>query len=94
MPDISYDRYGRMNYHPDFHPNQGKPWTTSDEKYLVENYEKFGPEQVSLELGRTIHTVMTRAYELRKSGRMPKPTGKRYHKRELKPQGGKPCKSM
>ncbi|SED37168.1 hypothetical protein SAMN05216178_6979 [Pseudomonas saponiphila] len=77
----TYDSYGRMNYHPDFHPNQGAPWTTKDQQYLIQYYEKLGPEQVSLELGRTIHTVMTRAYELRKRGEMPKPAVKTYHRR-------------
>jgi len=23
---VTYDTYGRMQYHPDFHPNHGKPW--------------------------------------------------------------------
>lgn len=77
----TYDSYGRMNYHPDYHPNQGTPWTTTDQQYLIEFYEKLGPEQVSLDLGRTIHTVMTRAYELRKRGEMPKAAGKTYHRR-------------
>lgn len=80
-PEVTYDRYGRMNYHPDMHENQGKPWTCRDQKYLIEHYEKFGPEQVSLDLGRTIHTVMTRVYELRKNGRMPKPTKRAWHRR-------------
>ena len=72
-PDaVQYDRYGRMRYHPDFHENHKKPWTNQDERYLIENYAKDGPEAVSLALGRTIHVVMTRAYELRKAGRMPR----------------------
>lgn len=78
---VTYDKYGRMNYHPDFHANQGKLWTTSEQKFLIENYESMGPEQVSLALERTIHTVMTRAYELRKQGLMPKASRKKYHRR-------------
>jgi predicted NAD-dependent protein-ADP-ribosyltransferase YbiA (DUF1768 family) len=70
--DITYDQYGRMQYHPEIHYNQGKVWLNSDEKYLIQYYEKDGPEQVSLALGRTVHTIMTRAYELRKKGIMPK----------------------
>ncbi len=77
----TYDGYGRMQYHPDFHPNHGKPWTTHDERYLIDYYEKLGPEQVSLELGRTIHTVMQRACQLRKSGLMCGPRKKIYHRR-------------
>lgn len=78
---VTYDKWGRMNFHPDYHGKQKTPWTTSDEKYLIENYEAAGPEQVSLALERTIHTVMTRAYELRKVGRMVKPAKKTYAKR-------------
>lgn len=69
---ITYDRYGRMNYNPEFHYNQKKPWTIKDEKFLIEMYEKIGPDEISIYLGRTIHTVMTRAYELRKKGLMKK----------------------
>ena len=78
---VTYDKYGRMNYHPDFHGKQKEPWTTTDQQYLIENYEMMGPEQVSLALERTIHTVMTRAYELRKKGLMKKPTTRKCHKR-------------
>lgn len=69
--NVTYDRYGRMNYNPDFHFNQKKPWTTTDEKFLIKMYEKIGPDEVSVSIGRTIHTVMQRAYTLRKEGRMP-----------------------
>ncbi|MDP2205883.1 MAG: hypothetical protein Q8K65_06195 [Alphaproteobacteria bacterium] len=82
---VTYDRYGRMNYHPDFHPNQRHPWTTTDQKYLIANYEKDGPEAVSFALGRTVHTVMTRACQLRKRGDMPKPAARIKHRR-IKPR--------
>ena len=78
---VTYDKYGRMNYSPELHANHGKPWITTDEKYLIENYAIDGPEQTSLALGRTIHTVMTRAYELRKMGRMHKPEIRIIHSR-------------
>lgn len=80
---VTYDKYGRMNYHPDFHARQNTPWTTSDEKFLIENYASLGPEQISFALERTIHTVMTRAYRLRKQGLMPKLKG--WHRR-MRPQ--------
>ncbi|AMO55665.1 hypothetical protein GZ77_08955 [Endozoicomonas montiporae] len=79
--EITYDKHGRMNYHPDFHFNQKKPWTTTDEKFLIDMYERIGPDQVSLYLGRTIHTVMTRAYQLRKNGLMPKRSIKKHFPR-------------
>lgn len=78
---VTYDRYGRMNYHPELHPNHKKPWTNKEQEYLIENYERIGPEDTSLGLGRTIHTVMTRVYELRKSGVMPKPKKRTIHHR-------------
>ena len=71
-PPIKYDRYGRMAYHPDYHPNHKKPFKTSEQKYLIENYAIHGPETVALALGRTIGGVMTRANALRKAGQMPK----------------------
>ena len=79
--EVTFDRYGRMNYHPAYHGKQGTPWSTQDQKFLVDNYETFGPEKISLALERTIHTVMTRAYELRKKGVMPKPKKKVVHRR-------------
>lgn len=63
---------GRMKYHPDYHENHKKAWTNHDEKFLIENYVELGPETVSFALGRTISVVMTRAYALRKQGKMPK----------------------
>ncbi len=69
---IEYDAHGRMKYHPDYHARHKLPWTTSEEKYLIENYEAQGPEAVALALERTVGVVMTRAYELRKGGKMPK----------------------
>lgn len=79
--DITYDRHGRMNYHPDFHFNHKKPWSTQDQQFLIEMYERIGPDQVALSLGRTIHVVMTRAYELRKKGLMPKRSTKKHFPR-------------
>ncbi|WP_180805833.1 hypothetical protein [Vibrio parahaemolyticus] len=38
-------------------------------------------KQVSFALGRTIHTVMAKAWELRKLGLMPKPTTLIRHRR-------------
>ncbi|WP_234352379.1 hypothetical protein [Vibrio harveyi] len=45
-PKISfdYDALGRMQYHPDFHPNHGLPWKTTEQKYLIERYVLDGPE--------------------------------------------------
>ncbi|CAH1538991.1 conserved hypothetical protein [Vibrio jasicida] len=78
---VTYDAYGRMQYHPDYHPNHGLPWKTTDQSYLIERYELDGPEQVSFALGRTIHTIMEKACELRKLGLMPRPVKLKHHRR-------------
>lgn len=71
LQQLEYDRHGRLKFHPEYHPNHKAPWMTSDERFLIENYENLGPEAVAAALGRTIGVVMTRAYELRKAGKMP-----------------------
>lgn len=86
---VTYDAYGRMQYHPDFHPNHGTPWKITDQNYLIERYVLDGPEQVSFALGRTIHTVMAKAWELRKIGLMPKPTKTKHHRRFQRSQESK-----
>ena len=71
MRTATYDKQGRMNYNPDYHPAHRKPWLQSDQRFLIDNYDVIGPEQVSLAIERTIKTVMNRAYELRRLGLMP-----------------------
>lgn len=75
-----FDNNGRLKYHPDFHQKQGTPWTNQDQRYLIDYYERLGPETLSLDLERTIGTIMTRAYELRKQGVMPKAPESRKNK--------------
>ena len=82
--DIQFDAYGRMLYHPDYHPNHKAPWTTADQRFLIENYAGIGPEETSLALGRTIHSVMQRATDLRRDGVMPKPKGMPHTKRQIR----------
>lgn len=65
---IEYDRFGRMKYHPDFHANNGLPWSAEDTDYLISNYCKIGPEECSLALERTIDSVMRKMHKLRKHG--------------------------
>lgn len=78
---VAYDKCGRMLYHPDFHGKQGQPWKTVDQQFLIDNYVSMGPEKVSLAVERTIHTVMNRAYILRKKGLMDSPAKRVYHRR-------------
>lgn len=79
---VKYDRWGRMGYHPEYHPKHRQAWSNADEKYLIENYELHGPCMVAAALGRTIGVVMTRACELRKTGKMPRRSpGAKVHNR-------------
>lgn len=80
---IQFDRYGRMQYHPEFHAKHKQPWTTTDQAFLIENYDTMGPEKVSLALERTIHTVYQRVCYLRRVGIMPKPAKHQKHRREM-----------
>ena len=81
---IQFDAHGRVRYHPEFHPNHGKPWTTTEQRYFIENYARVGPEEISLALGRTIHSVMQKASDLRRLGLMPKPKRRSYSKRHIR----------
>lgn len=78
---VVYDRFGRMKFHPDYHAKHLAPWTTTDEKFLIENYMTAGAEQCSLALERTIQTVMQRVCAMRKAGRMDRPAKQPYFKR-------------
>ncbi|MEQ1636747.1 MAG: hypothetical protein ABL903_08635 [Methylococcales bacterium] len=78
--NFEYDNNGRIRFNPDIHVNHNKPWTTTDQKYLIENYDSLGPEEISFALGRTPHTIMERIYYLRKNG-LPKPDTRAWHRR-------------
>lgn len=77
---IKYDSYGRMEYNPIFHPNNGKPWTKEDLQYLIDWYDKIGADEMSFALGRTIKSIMQKVSNLRKDGIM-KQTTHNSHKR-------------
>lgn len=81
MSQAVYDRYGRLQYNPEIHDNQFKRWNKEDVDYLITYYSAEGPDAVAFALGRTVQTVMQKAYELRKSGQMPLPQKRTYHKR-------------
>lgn len=86
MQEITFDQYGRMQYHPEFHTRHGLPLTTLEQKYLIDNYDQLGPELCSLALERTYHSILTLVYMLRKNGLMPKPTSvRRSRRREIRP---------
>ena len=65
---VMYDRWGRMKYHPDYHPNQGKGYTTQELSYICEHYVRGGIKTLSLDVGRTEHSIRQRVNMLRKEG--------------------------
>lgn len=67
---VKYNNLGRMLYNPLYHSNRGKQWTTTEQRYLIDNYVLLGPEEVAMGLERPITSIMTRANELRKKGQM------------------------
>lgn len=59
-------------YDPKVHFNHLKPWTTTDQKYLIEFYGKVAVSELCMSLGRTYKTITDRVCTLRKVGTMPK----------------------
>lgn len=66
--EIQYDKQGRMNYHPDFHPNQDKTLTTHELAYLCKFYEHDELIDLALALGRTEHGLRMKVVKLKKQG--------------------------
>lgn len=58
----------RMRYNPEFHFNQGKPWTMKDILYLCGMWNGQKARDIAFALGRTESTCMTKVYDLRKAG--------------------------
>ena len=58
----------RMVYNPEYHPNHGKPWMVNDLVYLCSSWDGMKKADIALALGRTHGTVLSKAYELKKSG--------------------------
>lgn len=59
----------RLCYHPDMHPNHGKPWTTRELAYLAYHYKRGHLATLALDLGRTHATVSDMKYRLVGEGR-------------------------
>lgn len=66
--EVTYDSFGRMNYHPFYHKNNKMPWKSEDIQYIIDWYEKVGPEEISFALERTIKSVQQKATQLRRCG--------------------------
>lgn len=66
--DITYDKYGRMGYHPEFHFSHGKPFSESDLEYICKFYEVDQARTLSFTIGKTEHTIRTKVDFLKKMG--------------------------
>lgn len=66
-----FDRYGRLLYNPEYHFNQGKPWTKEELTYLCSMHRNMhgGMKSLSLAIGRTETTCATKIGYLQKQGR-------------------------
>lgn len=69
MQEITYDKRGRMRYHPDYHPNMGKPWTQSDIEYLCKYFEVDDINALSFALGRTADSISVKVTRLQQQGK-------------------------
>ncbi|MED1919789.1 hypothetical protein P4V64_31415, partial [Bacillus thuringiensis] len=67
-PEVEYDNRGRLMYHPDFHPNQGKRFTDDETAYLCKFYGTDSLKSLSLALGRLEKSLEYRIAYLRKAG--------------------------
>lgn len=66
--EISYDKFGRMQYHPDFHFAHGKAFTQSDLEYICKFYEIDHARTIAFAIGKTEHTIRTKVSQLQKEG--------------------------
>ncbi len=66
--EISFDRFGRMNYHPDFHFNHCKTMSEEELEYLCKFWEFDNCRTVAFALGRTEHSLDSTVNKLKKSG--------------------------
>lgn len=69
LDGIQYDNLGRMKYHPDFHPNHGKPFTTDELIYICKYHDVDDPRTLSFAIGKTEHTIASKITRLRHDGK-------------------------
>ena len=65
---ITFDDQGRMQYHPDFHPNHGEKMSKEELAYLCKFYEVDHARTMAFALGRTEHTLRAKVNKLKKAG--------------------------
>lgn len=68
LDGISFDKQGRMQYHPDFHPNQGKRLTLDELIYICKFHSVDDIRTLSYAVGKTEHSVASIVTRLRRDG--------------------------
>ena len=68
MP-ITYDRFGRMKYHPDYHVNHGKDYTIKELSYICKYYKPGHVKTLALDVGRTETSIRELVCRLRRLGK-------------------------
>ncbi len=66
---VKYDKYGRMLYHPEFHPNHKKPYTEEELEYLCKFWDFDDRKTMSFALGRPETSISTKVTELMKQNK-------------------------
>lgn len=61
------DKLGRLDYHPDLHPNHGTVWSDDELEYLCKFHETDEIESIALAFGRTTKTVNQKLATLREN---------------------------
>jgi hypothetical protein len=65
IEEYSFDKQNRMQYHPDFHTNQGNVWSLEDLEYLCKFWEVDPMRTVAFALGRTETTCASKIQYLK-----------------------------
>lgn len=67
--EITYDKHGRMLYHPEFHFSHGTHFTESDLEYICKFSEVDHARHLAFAIGKTEHTIRTKISNLKRSGK-------------------------
>lgn len=67
---LTFDSVGRMDFHPDYHPNNGKPYTAEEYEYICKFSDFDGLRSVSYALGRTEKSIAVRLQMIKRDGKV------------------------
>lgn len=66
--DITYDKLGRMQYHPEFHFSHGEPYSESDLEYICKFYDFDHARALAFAIGKMEHSIRVKVDFLKKRG--------------------------